>query len=199
MSDLQHCVACQTEYIATAPACAECGGVLQPGPLPRFEGREDSPQSTEGDGEPMEPPTRVLATLPGEQAEQLAKLLTMEGMACLLECEGLQRLRLPDEPVQEPIAVTLPVALSVPPSRFDDAQAMLASLDQDDAIGSQWTDVEQAEDIEPADDDTDEPAEDLQAQERTEIPLIAAEPESTTWRFILVLLLAAGLVLALWR
>ena len=199
MFPLQHCAECQTEYVATARACAECGGALQAGPLPRFEGREDPTAATDGAAEPMEPSTRVLATLPGAQAERAAKLLTMEGIVCLLECEDLQRLRLPDEPVPEPIAVTLPVTLSVPPSRFDDAQAILASLDQDDAIGTQWTDQEapeQAGSDEAPEEDAEESAADPQP---AEIPITGAEPETTTWRFILVLLLVAGLALVLLR
>jgi hypothetical protein len=199
MSPLQHCAACQTEYVATALACAECGGVLQAGPLPRFEGRDDPAPAMDGAVEPMEPPTRVVATLPGAQAEQLAKLLTMEGIVCLLECEGLQRLRRPDDPVPEPIAVTLPVTLSVPPSRFDDAQAILASLDQTDAIGTQWTDEgapNQPGSDEALEEDAEESVTDL---EPGEIPNIGPQPESTTWRFILILLLAAGLAFVLLR
>lgn len=194
MPGLQHCAECQTEYVATVRVCAECGGALQAGPLPRFESRDDASVDA-GDAAPvpsMEPPTRVLTTLPGAQAEHVAKLLTMEGIVCLLECDGLQRLRLPNDPVPEPIAVTLPVTLSVPPSRFSDAQAILASLDQDDAIGEQWAGGDALATLTP-----DEAPEEIAAT--PQIAISSPQAESTTWRFILVLLLAAGLVFVLMR
>jgi hypothetical protein len=194
---LQHCATCQTEYIATATACAECGEVLQPGPLPRYEGYADQAPASD-DAAPLAPteaPTRALGVLPGEQAERLARALTNEGIVCLLECEGFQRLRLPGDPVPEPIAVTLPVQISIPPSRFDDAQGLLALLEQEDVIGRQWEDATaRTPDDDEAPDTSEDPTPATGSKSTAAaIPLIGAQPESTTWRFILVLLLVAGL------
>lgn len=140
--DEQHCPACWTEYVAGVPRCAHCGGALVPGALPERRPEAPAADLIPTGSEPVEwltrdPPDTLLATLPGETAEVLARLLTSEGIPCLLECRGIRRIRRPGELPAEPIAVTLPVEVSVPTAVLAQARDLLESLGED-VIGDQW-------------------------------------------------------------
>jgi hypothetical protein len=83
-------------------------------------------------------PDTLLVTLPGMQAEFAAKALTVEGLTCLLECDGLKRLRYPNQEPPEPLAVTWPVSIYVARTQRDQAREILASTERTDVIGDQW-------------------------------------------------------------
>ena len=193
MSDIQHCESCHTEFVAGIPACTDCGGSLTPGPLPE---RPAQARQASGAGEDEYRCDRVLARLPGAQADVVAKLLNREGIPCLLECEDIRRFYLPDDDSNsgEPLAVTLPVSIYVRAEREREAKDLLDSM-ENDVIGDQWREEPQAEDME------EDVQEDVEAE--AQLDRVPSEPtrlpelrtESTTWRVIAVI--AAGLFLLL--
>jgi hypothetical protein len=133
---------------------------------------------------------RLLARLPGAQADVVVKALNLEGIPCLLECQGIRRLCLPDREPGEPLAVTLPVSIYVQVERMQEAQDILDSSSAD-VIGEQWAEEPQAAEVE----ETVE-AEAAPAHEETRSPdLPALHSEGTTWRVIAII--AVGLFLLL--
>jgi hypothetical protein len=133
MSDLQHCAACEEEYVAGVAACVECGKPLQAGPLPR-RGTPAAPGAS-----PDRPLDRLLAELPGVQADQMVRALLLEEIACRVECEGVTKVYRPGQPPNEPFAVTLPVTVYVDDATHASAQEIMQSLAHEDVIGDQWS------------------------------------------------------------
>jgi hypothetical protein len=133
---LQHCAACREEYVAGVAACVECGAPLQPGPLDRSAPAARGPRVDEPTASAL--PDRLLAKLPGAEADQVVRTLLREGIACGVSCDGIERVYAPDKPPMEPFAVSLPVSLFVNAAQYEQAQEILASCEQEDVIGDQW-------------------------------------------------------------
>jgi hypothetical protein len=100
---------------------------------------------------PASTPDTKLIDLPGLRADFAVRALTMEGVVCGLECQGIRKIRLPDGPPEEPFAVTLPVSIYVPSDKLAEAQIILRSLESDDLIGAQWESVPEGEESEGSD------------------------------------------------
>jgi len=196
MGNEQHCLACRTEYVAGVTACADCGGPLEPGPLPEDlpAPADSAPGSPAREALTAEPPDTLYATLPGAQAEFAAKALTMEGIGCLLECRGIRRLRLPGEEPTEPLATTLPVNIYLPGRRIAEAEQILGSLAGDDPVGGQWSDGKAAPDSEsePA---IENPMESAPAPLRPALQPAPLRQEGTGLRLLFLVGLAALLSL----
>jgi hypothetical protein len=190
MSDVQHCPACDEEYVSGIPACVDCGGPLTPGPLPRFEAPATRPADA-GGAAARGALDRLLARLPGKQADQAVRALLLENIACRVLCEGLEKTYTPERPPAEPFAVSLPVEVYVAAQQHDAAQDVLTSLEQEDLIGEQWSDVEgEPHALEPpvaAGASADEPGEDQYAD-------AAPEPQGTS---LVTAVLVVAVVLAL--
>lgn len=203
-STLQHCAACNEEYVAGVAACVECGQPLQAGPLPRGA----MPATTAATESAAAPLDRLLTELPGLQADQMVRALLLEEIACRVECQGVEKIYRPGQPLSEAFAVTLPVTVYVGDAQHDSAHEILQSLAQEDVIGDQWS-------VAPA--ETDSEADTLGAEAEQDTPVEPsavskfehdhyanvpdAEPalsepiaESTSLRTV-VLIVLAGLVL----
>jgi hypothetical protein len=146
--DLQHCAECQEEYVAGVAACVECGGPLTPGPLERNGGAAAPLPARAMPGSEMD---RLLGRWPGLQADHAVRALLAEGVACRVECGGSVKVYQPGKEPTEPFAVTLPVSVYVAGPQLENARELLLSLEQDDVIGDQWSEV--PEEAESADDD----------------------------------------------
>jgi len=156
-ADVTHCPNCRTEFVAGIAACSDCGGPLKSGELPRGRERlvDEDPLPTDavpGAEYVPEPPDTLLGTFPGEHAELIAKSMALEGLASLLECDGVEQLRGPHEPPKAPLARKKPVHVYVAQARLADAQEIADSLAEADFIGDQWQD-ESAGEIDAEDDD----------------------------------------------
>jgi hypothetical protein len=136
MSDLQHCAACEEEYVAGVAACVECGKPLQAGPLPR--GAASAPPAAPGARADV-PLDRVLAEVPGLQADQIVRALLLEEIACRVQCQGVVKVYRPGQPPSEAFAITLPVTVYVDDATYESAQEIVHSLAQEDVIGDQWS------------------------------------------------------------
>jgi hypothetical protein len=194
---LQHCPACDEEYVASVTACVECGGPLQPGPLERLERRARDVGAGAGRGETAaSTPSRLLTRIAGLQADHAVRALLLEGIACRVDCQGLARTYQPGQPPAEPFAVTLPVSIYVDEAQLDAAQDVLSSFEAGDLIGDQWSDepAEPAGDIETfAEPIADrEPAEPVEA-----IPDVEPVSESTSLRTVVLIVVAAIVLLFL--
>lgn len=192
-SDLQHCAACQEEYVARVASCVECGGPLEPGPLQR--GTKASPVPALGGTGPQL--DRLLAELPGAQADQAVRALLLEDIGCRVECEGVAKVYEAGQRAAEAFAVTLPVSVYVSGAQYDSAQEILSSLQQEDLIGDQWAaaPVEAEAEASVVDDPGSDPTDDA-APAPDDPEMADGEPvaESTSMRTV-VLLVAAGIVL----
>jgi hypothetical protein len=194
VTDVRHCNACATEYVAAVRVCAECGAALEAGPYVAPE-----PSSREDRGPKVlreEPPDRLLVRLPGLQAEFAAQALNLEGIPCTLECEGLRQVRRPGEGPGDPFAVTLPVSVYVPGSAFGTAREVLQSLAADDLIGEQWSGDDPMADVGPSAENAPsfaEPIRPLDLDPAPEIP--SSGMEGTGLRLLLVLAAATALAL----
>lgn len=140
-----HCPICHTEFVAGVAACSDCGRPLLPGELPPRARNDDGPdavRTTTASGAEItvEPPDTLLAEIPGEQAELIAKALALEGIPSLLVCDGVEQLRGPHEPPKPPIARKKTVEIYVPHTRMDDASEIADSMTNVDLIGDQWLD-----------------------------------------------------------
>lgn len=157
MSDqTSHCPICRTEFVAGIAACSDCGRPLLPGELPP---RDRNSAPSQGGGGPdaiVEPPDTMILTIPGEQAELIAKALAVEGIPSLLECDGIEQLRGPYEPPKAPLARRKPVDVYVPESQVDIAREIAQSMLDSDLIGDQWRDAEFAPDANTTTDDHDD-------------------------------------------
>lgn len=139
MADVQHCPTCDEEYVGGVPACVDCGGPLTPGPLQRYEG---AVAPTADPAPPSDRPLgRLLARLPGKQADQVVRLLLMENIPCRVLCEGQQKTYAVGQPPSEPFAVSLPVEIFVAAESFETAQEILSTFEHDDLIGEQWNET----------------------------------------------------------
>ncbi len=189
MSDFQHCESCHTEFVAGISACTDCGGPLAPGPLPEQPAKAHQATVT---GEDEYHYNRLLARLPGAQADVVAKVLNLAGIPCLLECEDIRRLCLPDYDHDhgEPLAVTLPVSIYVDAECEREAKDLLDSM-WTDVIGDQWREEPQVEDAEEGV-ETEAQLDRVQT-ESSNLPELRTE--STTWRAIAII--AAGLFVLL--
>lgn len=139
------------------------------------------------------PPDTLLATMPGLQAEFAAKALTLEGMTCLLECDGLKQLRHPHQEPSDPLAVTWPVSIYVAGPQLGEARQILASIQRTDVIGDQWTTADAASARRSR-----TPYYMPTPRERPTSGDLAPRPEGTGLRF-LILLALAGVFLLLVR
>ena len=197
MTDVQHCRTCATEYVAGITICADCGAPLVPGPLPQDQSSTPDPEAAATEGPPRsdQPPDSFLTELPGLQAEHTTKLLTLEGITCLLECQGFQQLRYPNREPNEPFAVTMSVSIYVPQADLEAAQEILGSFNRDDLIGDQWRTGEDAVAV-----TADHPAQDDEhASTHTgDVTARRAKPEGTFLRLVL-LLVAVGLLFFMFR
>jgi hypothetical protein len=191
MSDVQHCETCRTEFVAGVPVCTDCGGPLALGPLPERPAKGSPANVAAGDEYRCD---RLLARLPGAQADVAAKALNLEGVTCLLECEGIRRLCPPDRESDEPLAVTLPVAIYVRGECEREAREILDSLPAD-VIGNQWAEEAQADD---ADEEVEAESE-LSREGTPPADLPAVRSESTTWRVIAIIAVGLFVLLMLSR
>ncbi len=156
MSQVQHCPSCDEEYVASATACVECGGPLTPGPLTRLEqGRRRNRSAPAAALPPADPDgqlapsiDRLLAQLPGQEADLLVRSLLLEGIPCATECQGITKAHWPGEPPGLPLALTLPVNVYVEAAQLDAAREILSTSDRDDVIGEQWADAASDETVE---------------------------------------------------
>ena len=144
-------------------------------------------------------PDTKLIDLPGLRADFAVRALTLEGIVCGLECQGIRKIRLPDGAPEEPFAVTLPVSIYVPSDKLSEAQNILRSLESDDVIGAQWEPV-------PEEDPNGDRASSSSLAEplrpKHPDPFADAGPprgESTTLRLVLFLIIAAAATYALAR
>ena len=185
---LQHCAACREEYVAGVAACVECGAPLQPGPLDRSTPAARGPRVDEPTASAL--PDRLLAKLPGAEADQIVRTLLREGIACGVSCDGIERVYAPDKPPMEPFAVSLPVSLFVTAAQYEQAQEILASCQQEDVIGDQWesaTADEESEMVMAPDEEIVADAEPLPADDGTATG--EPVPESTTLRTAILIVL----------
>jgi hypothetical protein len=159
MNDLQHCAACEEEYVAGVAACVECGQPLLAGPLPRGTVPTTVAAPVEGANMRLD---RLLVELPGAQADQMVRALLLEEIACRVECEGVAKVYRPGQPPNEPFAVTLPVIVYVDDATYESGQEIAQSLAQEDVIGDQWSTVP---------DETERAAEALEAQAERDTPV----------------------------
>jgi hypothetical protein len=205
--ELQHCPTCREEYVAGIAACVECGEPLHPGPLPRGAAATAPAARAAAAANPAGELDRLIAELPGRQADHVVRSLLLEGIACRVECQGVVKVYQAEQRPSEPFAVTLPVTIHVAAAQLENAQEVLESLQQEDVIGEQWSEVPPEDEASGDHDDEYEQAEAgdgerLAAGTATEAePDDAAAPappaaESTTLRTI-VLIVAVGLVLLL--
>ena len=117
MTDVQHCATCATEFEASVPLCSDCGGELRPGPLPPRRRSDTTREDATAPAPPIrteDPPDTLLMQRPGLEAEEIARVLSLEGIPCLLECQGMRRLRHASQEPAEPLAISLPVSIFVP-------------------------------------------------------------------------------------
>ena len=185
---LQHCAACREEYVAGVAACVECGAPLQPGPLDRSAPSTRGPRLDEPTAAAA--PDRLLAKLPGAEADQIVRTLLREGIACGVSCDGIERVYAPDKPPMEPFAVSLPVSLFVTAAQYEQAQEILACCQQEDVIGDQWesaTADEESEMVMAPDEEIVADAEPLPADDGTATG--EPVPESTTLRTAILIVL----------
>lgn len=153
MGEANHCPDCRNEFVAAITTCSDCGQPLHPGELPRG-GRAAAPVGSEevdvplhGEApDPPEPPDTLVATLPGEDAERIARALTLERITSLLDCEGTRELRGPNEPPKPAIARRKPVSIYVGHARAGEAREIIESLVGVDLIGEQWRSGDAGED-----------------------------------------------------
>ena len=141
-------------------------------------------------------PDTLLMTVPGLQAEHAAKALTMEGLTCLLECDGLKRLRQPGDEAPEPLAVTWPVRLYVHFTDLTEAKRILDSIAAPDVIGQQWSDADagqRGKDIRRQ--GREMPTASVDRADRANPYLSAPRAEGTTLRFVFLLAVALFLLL----
>ncbi len=193
---VQHCPNCATEYVAGAAACADCGGQLEPGPV--ADGPPPSPVARQPESTL---PEALLTTMPGLQADLLAAALTMEGIACLLECEGIRQMRRPGSESPGALAATLPVAVYVGRMDLGRARDVMESLQRSEIIGDQWQAGEQAEGS--LDAAREEGGDAFPRASRITAPLSGDDgpcgdtrPESTTLRLLFLVAATAALVVA---
>jgi hypothetical protein len=76
--------------------------------------------------------------MPGLQADMIATALTMEGITCLLECQGLRQLRRAEEPSPGLLAGTFLVAIYVAADQIEKAQGVVESVTRGQLIKEQW-------------------------------------------------------------
>lgn len=208
MNDLQHCAACAEEYVAGVAACVECGQPLQAGPLPRGAATATVAAPDAGANTTLD---RLLAELPGLQADQMVRALLLEEIPCRVECQGVAKVYRPGQPPSEPFAVTLPVIVYVDDAQYESAQEILQSLAHEDVIGNQWSaapdQTEDAADRLDADPQQDTPVEPRAAvtfeddhfadAPHAEEALSAPTAESTSLRTVVLIVLAGVLLLFL--
>ena len=197
-TELQHCPACQEEYVAGVAACVECGGALAAGPLDRSAARKrGAADGAIAAGAPR--PDRLLAELPGSEADLTARALLRENITCRVECQGTEKLYTPDRPPDQPFAVTLPVTMYVSEAQFEAAQDILTSLQHEDVIGEQWSESEDAVDdgeeheVAASVDTHGDRAPEMDADASGEQPV----PETTSFRTIMLIVLACIVLLFL--
>lgn len=142
-----HCPVCRTEFVAGISACSDCGRPLLPGELPPRDRNPAPSQIVGGPEVVVEPPDTLILSIPGEQAELVAKALAVEGIPSLLACDGIEQLRGPHEPPKAPLARRKAVDIYVPESQVDIAREIAESMLDSDLIGDQWRDAEYAPDV----------------------------------------------------
>lgn len=165
-SGFQHCPACDEEYVAGIAACVECGGALQPGPLPRLERGERRAAAAAAAPAAAAAiagaPDTLLTELPGREAHEAAVALLQEGIVCAVECDGASKVYLPHQSPREPFAVSRQVSVFVAADQVERAGEILASLQSEDLIGEQWASTPPPEaglgDIEPEPADAEPPS-----------------------------------------
>jgi len=140
-------------------------------------------------------PTVLLATMPGLQADLTASALTMEGITCLLECEGIRQLRQPERESPGALAATLPVDVYVAAGDLEKAREVVESVERGEIIGDQWQPTEAGEENrgQPAGQGMTEPARPGPAEFAEPF---APHAEGTTLRLLVLVAAAIGLVVA---
>jgi hypothetical protein len=188
---VQHCPACRTEFIAGVAACTDCAGSLEPGALPDLAAAVAARES------PIvnDSPDTLLTTLPGLRADLVVRALVMEGIACLLACDGQTKLCGPNDGAQGPFAITLPVAIYVARRRVDEAEAIVQSLEREDLVGVEWNEGDAVElsaefeaEAEPAATEEDE----------STLQYVGPRAEGTTHRLIVLLAIVAAVLIVSW-
>lgn len=195
MAQPSHCPACATEFVAGVTRCSDCGGPLTPGDLPasapsaRKAASVSLPPAAEAAGL-TELPDQPLCTVPGEQAETIARALTFEGITSLLVCDGLQRLRGPGQESTGPMANRRPVEIYVSAADLEEAEAIVASLEGGDLIGEQWlSEAEDEDDVASASPVIPKPAA-VEPASEPELPAPTKPSSSGGVLLVIVVLLA---------
>ncbi|MBI1818121.1 MAG: hypothetical protein HYR72_24335 [Deltaproteobacteria bacterium] len=189
-SGVQHCPACRSEFIAGVAACTDCGGPLELGALP------DLAAVTAGKSPIVyDSPDTLLTTLPGVRADLVVRALVMEGIACLLECEGQTKLCGPTDVSQGPFAVTLPVAIYVSGSRMEEAVAVVQSLDRADLVGVEWS---EGDPVGLSAEFEGEAERDAANDDESQLQYAGPLAEDTTHRLIVLLAIVAAVLTVSW-
>ena len=142
----------------------------------------------------------LVTTLPGQQADQLVRMLLLEHIPSAIECDGVRKVY--TEPPAQPYAVTLPVTVFVHAEDLEAAREIAASLESDDLIGDQWSDGAPSEeheepfspDMTALDSDEPPPA----PIEEPAPPPVAAAPLQPERSPLITLIIIAALALALY-
>jgi hypothetical protein len=138
MAEVLHCEGCRAEYVAGVPSCADCRGSLTPGALPRANPPREAARSEANPESEVVAVDAFLLTAAGAQAEIFATALNMEGVTCLLECQGIRQWRRPSQKSGTALASTLPVSLYVARADQERAREVVTSLSSEDLVGEQW-------------------------------------------------------------
>ncbi len=191
-AELQHCPECDEEYVAGIAACVECGGVLQPGPLPRLEARHAEQRAAQKTAVDAGSADRLIADLPGRQADHVVRLLLLDGIPCRVVCQGIEKRYLPGQPPAEPFAMTLPVQIFVAEAQRETAEDIVGSFEHEDVIGEQWD----SEPAPPAEIERAEEAESYEALPMADDAPIPEPPQPTGTSLRAILIIAViGLAL----
>jgi hypothetical protein len=137
-----------------------------------------------------------LVELPGLQADLATRALLLEDIAVRVECQGASKLYSAGDKPSEPFAVSLPVSVYVAAPQFDTAQEILASLQQDDVIGEQWSESPLDPDGGAVGDDEESARTDEAAAGDTQT-LRAPIVETTSLRTVVILVIAGALLVFL--
>ena len=194
--NVQYCANCRAEFQGWVTVCSDCGGALQRGAMAETGESARRPLQAAAAAAPA-PADELLAELSGTPAHYLSQALAMEGIASVLECEGILQFHGPGRPEQMPLAATLPVAVHVAHGDLARAQDILQSITEEGQVLDPWSvavdDV--ALDTEALKDSTPDTPVALAAAVVVEPP----RPDAVVGRVLILLVAAVVLMFALIR